>query len=192
MSLNPEIAGAIFAKIRSFYCAYAEKIFEAAKGKLDILLMGDDFGSQNGPLFSPEMWSDFLGKGFADYTGLAKSYRIRVMHHTCGSVRPLIPLMMERGLDILQSIQPEAAGMEPQMLKAEFGRRLSFHGGISIQKTMPFCTPAEVREEVKNRVEALATGGGYILCTSHNIQADTPLENVQTLLKAYQDYGHYA
>ncbi len=191
MSLNPEIAGAIFSKIRSFYRGYAERIFEAAKGKLDILLTGDDFGSQNGPLLSPKMWSGFLGKGFADYAGLAKSYRIRVMHHTCGSVRPLIPLMMESGLDILQSIQPEAAGMEPQILKAEFGKRLSFHGGISIQKTLPFRTPAEVRAEVKNRVEALATGGGYILCNSHNIQADTPLENVQALLEAYKNYGCY-
>ncbi len=192
MGLNPEMAGAIFSKIRKFYCGYAERIFEAAKGKLDILLMGDDFGSQNGPLLSPGMWSDFLGKGFADYAGLAKSYRLRVMHHTCGSVRPLIPLMMERGLDILQSIQPEAAGMKPQKLKAEFDKKLSFHGGISIQKTMPFRTPAEVRKEVKDRVEALATGGGYILCTSHNIQADTPLENVQALLEAYRDYGCYA
>ncbi len=192
MSLNPEIAAAIFSKIQSFYCAYAERIFEAAKGKLDILLMGDDFGSQNGPLLSPGMWSNFLGKGFADYTGLAKSYNLRVMHHTCGSVRPLIPLMIERGLDILQSIQPEAADMEPQILKAESGKRLSFHGGISIQKTLPFGTPAEVREEVKNKVEALAAGGGYILCTSHNIQADTPLENVQALLDAYRDYGYYA
>lgn len=191
MSLNPEIAGEIFAKIRRFYFAYAEKIFEAAKGKLDILLMGDDFGSQNGLLLSPKMWSHFLGKGFADYTGLAKSYQIRVMHHTCGSVRPLIPFMMERGLDILQSLQPEAADMEPEKLKSEFGKKLSFHGGISIQKTMPFRTPAEVREEVKKRVEALAPGGGYILCTSHNIQADTPLENVQALLKAYRDYGQY-
>jgi len=99
---------------------------------------------------------------------------------------------LESGLNILQSIQPEAAGMEPQILKAEFGKRLSFHGGTSIQKTMPFRTPAEVREEVKNRVGALATGGGYILCTSHNIQADTPLENVQALLEAYKDYGCYA
>lgn len=192
MSLNPDHANAIFSNIRNFYCSYAERIFNAAKGKLDILLMGDDFGSQSGPLLSPKMWVDFLGKGFADYIDIAKSYNLRVMHHTCGAVRPLIPFMIERGLDILQSLQPEASGMNPRELKAEFGNRLAFHGGISIQKTLPFCTPKDVRNEVRDRIEALASGGGYILCTSHNIQADTPIENVEELLRAYKDYGRYS
>ena len=192
MSLNPELVGAILSHIRKFYCAYAERIFEAAVGKLDILLTGDDFGSQNGPLLSPKMWVDFLGKGFADYVGIARSYDLRVMHHTCGSVRPLIPLLMDRGLDILQSLQPEAADMDPRALKAEFGDRLAFHGSISIQRTLPFCTPEEVRNEVRDRTEALGPGGGYILCTSHNIQADTPVRNVETLLEAYGEYGRYS
>ena len=192
MSLNPDLAKAIFSRIRRFYYSYAERIFDAAKGKLDILLMGDDFGSQNGPLLSPSMWVEFLGRGFADYIDIAKSYGIRVMHHTCGAVRPLIPFMLERGLDVLQSLQPEAWGMDPRELKAEFGGRLSFHGGISIQRTLPFGTPKDVRNEVRDRVEALASGGGYILCTAHNIQADTPIGNVQELLSAYKDYGRYS
>lgn len=113
------------------------------------------------------------------------------MHHTCGAVRSLIPFMIERGLDILQSLQPEASDMDPWKLKAEFGSRLAFHGGISIQKTLPFGTPEDVKSEVRTKVEALAPGGGYILCTSHNIQADTPIENVKELLTAYKDYGCY-
>jgi uroporphyrinogen decarboxylase len=189
LALNPDVAKAIFAQIRGFYLAYAERIFEAAQGALDILLMGDDFGSQNGPLLSPAMWAEFLGDGFAEYAGLARSYGLRVMHHTCGSVRPLIPLMMDRGLDILQSLQPEASDMDPRRLKAEFGDRLAFHGGISIQRTLPFGTPESVRQEVKDRIEAFAPGGGYILCTSHNVQADTPVENVLALMQAYGDYG---
>lgn len=189
MGSNPALAEAVFSNIRDFYCAYAERICDAVRGKLDILLMGDDFGSQNGPLLSGEMWVDFLGKGFADYIEIARAYGVRVMHHTCGGVRPLIGLMMERGLDILQSLQPEAADMAPRELKAEFGDRLAFHGGISIQKTLPFGTLEDVRSEVRDRVEALAPGGGYILCTSHNIQVDTPVENVEELLRAYKDYG---
>ena len=192
LSLNPELAQAIISNIRRFYEAYAERIFDAAKGKFDILLMGDDFGSQNAPLLSPRMWVDFLGKGFADYIDMAKSYNLRVMHHTCGAVRPLIPLMIERGLDILQSLQPEAAEMDSWGLKAEFGDRLGFHGGLSIQRTLPFGTPDEIRNEVRARVDALASGGGYILCTAHNIQADTPIENVKALLRAYKDYGSYS
>lgn len=192
MSLNPDIAKAIFSNIRNFYYSYAERIFNAAKGKLDILLMGDDFGSQNGPLLSPEMWVEFLGKGFADYIDIARSYDIRVMHHTCGAVQPLIPLMIERGLAILQSLQPEAQSMNPQELKDKFGDRLAFHGGISVQRTLPFGTPDDIRKEVRDRVEALASGGGYILCTSHNIQADTPIENVKELFRAYKEYGCYS
>ncbi len=191
MSAYPEIAEAIFARICKFYCEYAERIFEAARGKIDILLMGDDFGSQTGPLMSPEMWVRFLGKGFSDYISLAKTYGLRVIHHTCGSVRQLIPLMIERGLDVLQSLQPEARDMDPRGLKAEFGPKLAFHGGVSIQRTLPFGTPEDVRNEVKDRIEALAPGGGYILCTAHNIQADTPVENVFALLCAYKEYGRY-
>jgi hypothetical protein len=188
MSLDPDVAEAIFTKIREFYCAYAERIFDAANGKIDIVLTGDDFGSQNGPLISNNMWVNFLGKGFADYVSLAKNNNALVMHHTCGSVKSLIPCMMERGLDVLQSLQPEAEDMNPRVLKAEFGSRLGFQGGISIQDTMPFGTPQDVRDEIKDRVEALAPGGGYILCTAHNIQADVPVENAMELFRAYKDY----
>lgn len=191
MVVDPEIAETIFARIRGFYCSYAERIFEAARGKIDILLMGDDFGSQNGPLISPDMWMRYIGQGFADYVALAKSHGIRVMHHTCGSVRPIIPLMIERGLDVLQSIQPEAHDMDAAVLKSEFGSQIAFHGGISIQRTLPFGSREDIRNEVKARVEALAGGGGYILCTAHNIQADTPVENAITLLEAYREFGQY-
>ena len=191
LQLNPALAQAILGRIRRFYCEYAERIFEAAEGKLDIVLTGDDFGTQNGPLLSPGMWVEFLGEGFARYAGLARAYGLRLMHHTCGSVRPLIPLMQERGLEVLQSLQPEAADMDPRCLKAEFGTRLAFHGGISIQRTLPFGSPADVRAEVRDRVEALAGGGGYILCTTHNVQADISVENVQALLAAYAEFGRY-
>lgn len=192
MALRPELAQAILGRIRAFYCAYLQRILEAAQGTLDLLLTGDDFGAQNGPLVSPGMWVAFLGEGFRQYVALAKAAGVRVMHHTCGGVRPLVPLFIERGLDVLQSLQPEAAGMEPASLKKEFGQRLAFHGGISVQRTLPWGTPEEVKREVRQRVAALAGGGGYILCTSHNIQADAPLANVQALLEAYRTYAPYS
>jgi len=191
LAVNPDLARAVFHRIAAFYREYERRLLEAAPGKLDLLLTGDDFGSQNGPLVSPRMWEEFLGDGFAEYVRLAHEAGVRVMHHTCGAVRPIVPLMLERGLDVLQSLQPEAAGMDPRALKAEFGDRLAFHGGISIQRTLPFGTPDEVRAEVRRVVEALAPGGAYILCTAHNIQADVPLENVAALLDAYRDFGQY-
>ena len=187
----PEVADAVFGKIRSFYLEYERRILESARGKVDILCTGDDFGAQNGLLISPESWRRFLGPGFASYVRLAKEAGVRVMHHTCGAVRALVPDLAARGLDILQSLQPEAAGMDPAELKADFGGDLSFQGGISIQHYLPRGTPADVREHVHRVFSALAPGGGYIAGTSHNIQADTPLANVEALFAAYRDFGRY-
>ncbi|MFH1085697.1 MAG: uroporphyrinogen decarboxylase family protein [Chloroflexota bacterium] len=189
LRLQPELCATILERIQAFYCAYAERILEAAEGQLDLVLTGDDFGSQRGPLISPALWVQFLGEGFRRYVALAHAYGLRVMHHTCGAVWPIIPLMIERGLDVLQSLQPEAEGMDAWALKATYGARLAFHGGISIQRTLPCGTPDEIRREVRDRIAALAPGGGYILGTAHNIQADAPVENVLALLAAYRQEG---
>lgn len=191
MLINPEIAEEIFRRITSFYLEYGRRILEAAKGKIDIFCTGDDFGSQNGGLISLPLWKKFLKNGFKEFNELGQSYGAKVMHHTCGSVYTLIPELIECKLDILQSIQPEAAAMDPKLLKKEFGKKLSFQGGVSIQKVLPHGSAADVAEHVKSLFEAMAPGGGFIACTSHNIQADTPAENVEALFKAYHDYGKY-
>ena len=185
MCINPEIARVIFGKIRDFYNDYAERIYKSANGKLDIVLTGDDFGAQNAPLLSPDMWKDFLGNGFAEYVAMAKKYGLIVMHHSCGSIKPIIPLLIERGLDILQSVQPEANNMDAEILQKEFGDELSFQGGISIQKTLPFGTSEEIEAEVKSRKETFGKNNKYILCTSHNVQADVSIESAEILLKEY-------
>jgi len=189
LRLHESLAQAIFSRIRSFYKTYLERILQASRGKIDIVLMGDDFGTQNGLLLSPAMWCRYLKQGFREYIEIAKSHGARVMHHTCGAVRELIPQMMECGLDILQSLQPEAAGMNLRDLLRDFGGRLCFHGGISIQQTMPFATPAEIQHEVEQIAEAAKHYGGYIFCTAHNIQADTPVDNVTALMEAYHEFG---
>jgi uroporphyrinogen decarboxylase len=120
---------------------------------------------------------------------LIRSHGARVMHHTCGSVAEIIPDMIECGLDVLQSVQPEAANMSLTGLKERFGEALCFHGGISIQRTMPFGSPEDIRREVRNIADVFRSDGGYIFCTAHNIQADTPVENVVTLMEAYLEYG---
>ena len=111
------------------------------------------------------------------------------MHHTCGSVADIVPELIECGLDVLQSIQPEAADMALAGLKARFGRELCFHGGISIQRTMPFGSPDDVRQVVQHIASTVKPDGGYIFGTAHNIQADTRVENVQALMAAYHKYG---
>ena len=186
-----DVAEAIFARIREFYLVYLDRILTAAKGKIDIVLTGDDFGAQNGLLVSADMWRDFVGPGFADYIGLIRQHGAVAMHHTCGSVVDLIPDMIDCGLDVLQSIQPEARGMDLALLKDEFGGSLCFQGGVSIQKTMPYGSPADVRSEVARIADIVKPDGGYIFCTSHNIQGDTPVGNIVALMEAYLEYGRY-
>ena len=189
---NEEIARAIFARITAFYEEYAERILDSARGGIDILFSGDDFGAQNAPLLSPAMWREFLQAGFAGYARLGSAHGARVMHHTCGSVFELIPDMIESGLQVLQALQPEAARMDPRGLKSAFGDRLSFQGGVSIQSVLPRGTAAQVREHARALIEAMAPGGGFIACSSHNIQADTSLENIAALMAAYREFGSYA
>ena len=114
------------------------------------------------------------------------------MHHTCGSVVEIIPDMIDCGLEVLQSVQPEAHDMSRERLKERFGENLAFHGGVSIQQTMPFKGPADIDAEVARLADTLGRGGGYIFGTAHNVQADVPVENVQALMRAYHRHGSYA
>ncbi len=189
LAANPEIASTILRRIKEFYLTYLDRILNAAKGKIDIVLTGDDFGAQNGPLIGIDMWRQFIKPGFAEYMNLIKSHDTITMHHTCGSVVDLVPDMIECGLDILQSIQPEANGMALTNLRQLFGKNICLHGGVSIQKTMPFGTQDDILREIKSIAETVKSDGGYIFCTSHNIQSDTPVKNIITLMEAYLKFG---
>jgi len=191
MLAEPELFEALTARLRSFYNEYLTRILESARGTIDILVTGDDFGQQQGLLCSVELWEQRLRAGFEGYIRIAHAAGVPVMHHTCGAIYRLLPKFVECGLDILQALQPGVAEMDFARIKAEFGDRLSFQGGIGIQQALPFGSPAEVRAEVRDRIAALAPGGGYIVSTSHNIQGDTPVENVLALIKAYDEFGRY-
>lgn len=187
--LNPEIAGAIFRHIADFYCGYLFRTLEAAEGNIDIVFTGDDFGTQQNTFMPDDVWREMLKEGFKRFIDIGHEFGCKVAHHTCGSIVSLIPDFIDCGLDILNPLQPEARDMDFDRLKSEFGRDIVFHGGISIQKTLPHGSVQDIRREVKDRVDRLAGMGGYILCTAHNIQADTPLENVDALFQAYADFG---
>ena len=191
LAANKEIAETIFRKIKEFYLIYLERILDAAKGKIDIILTGDDFGAQNGLLVGADMWREFIKPGFKEYLDLIRSHGKISMHHSCGAVTDIIPDFIDCKLDVLQSIQPETAGMNLANLKKRFGKEISFQGGISIQETMPYGSEEDVRNAVKSIAEIIKPDGGYIFCTSHNIQADTSTENVIALLEAYLKYGKY-
>jgi len=191
LAMDPEIVECIVAHIVEYYLEYNRRVFEAAGGGIDIFMMGDDFGMQTAPLLSVGMWERFFAGGFRRFIELAHRYGIEVMHHTCGAVRPLIPRFIDAGLDILQSLQPRAAGMELAGLKRDFGADLCFQGSMDIQHTLPHGAPADIDAEVRDRMAAGKPGGGFIICTAHNIQPDTPIDNVLALFEAYHRYAAY-
>lgn len=189
LALNPDLADAIIAHIVHYFLDYNRRVFEAAADAIDIFMMGDDFGTQQGPMMSLVTWRRSFRPGLAAFIELAHHHGLQVMHHTCGSVVELIPDFIACGLDILQSLQPQAAGMDLARLRREFGRDLCFQGGIDIQGVLPHGTPRQVREHVRQQIDAAGDQGGYIICTAHNLQPDTPLANVLALFEAYEEFG---
>ena len=113
------------------------------------------------------------------------------MFHSCGGIRPFIPDLIEIGLQVLDPVQPLAAGMDSAELKRDFGDRLTFHGGVDEQHVLPFGTEDDVVAEVQLRLRAFAPGGGYILAPSHYVQADTPPANIVAMCRAAQQFGRY-
>jgi uroporphyrinogen decarboxylase len=184
--LQPAMAECILEHIGSYYLAYNERVFQAAEGTIDIFFMGDDMGTQTGLWVSPKMYRRFFKERFRKYNDLAHRFGMKTMYHTCGNVTKLVPDFIDCGLDILQSLQP--AAMDLASLKREYGKHLTFQGGVDIQDVMPKGTPDEVDAHVKHRVELLGPGG-YIFGTAHNLLPDVPTENALALFAAYQRYG---
>ena len=154
-------------------------------------MMGDDFGTQNALMMNRETWRKLFRRGFRQFIDLAHSYDIKVMHHTCGAVSELMPEFIDAGLDILQSLQPRAAGMELSALKKKYGKNIAFHGGIDIQESVPRGTPEQIRAHVRQQLASGMAGGGYIVSSAHNIPAETPTENIVALYDAYDRFGKY-
>jgi uroporphyrinogen decarboxylase len=153
---------------------------------VDILWCGDDFGGQSGMLIDPLTWRSQVKPRirymFEEFRKVQPD--IKIAWHSCGSILPIIPDFIELGLDILNPIQPLAKGMEPEFLKREYGQDLSFFGGIDVQELLPMGNPQIIKDEVRRRIEILGKNGGYIIAPAHNIQADTPLENILAFFEA--------
>ena len=181
----------IVERRHQFYLAYIERILEAAAGRIDLVFCGDDLGSQRGLLISPTSFNKLFAAKKKTLFDLVHSYGAKVTHHCCGSSRALIPHFIQCGMDSLQTIQPQAVGMNPYALKAEFAGKIVLHGAVDVQGWLQRATPKEIEMEVDCLMDEVGAGGGYILAPSHHIQPDTPLENVlavyQTVAKRRQN-----
>lgn len=195
---NPGFVHTLFEKIYQVQRGLYEVGIEAAGEYVDILRMsGEDMGSQQGPLISLSMFRSivrpYLEKlwGFAKQKLLEKNRRGKIMLHSCGAVRSFISDWLDMQLDVLDPIQSNAAGMDPFQLKANFGDRLSFHGGIDTQNVLSFGTAEEIRAHTRKYIKALAPGGGYIVAPVHNVQGDVSPENLVAMRDAVEEFGYY-
>jgi uroporphyrinogen-III decarboxylase len=145
---------------------------------------------QTGPLISPKAYRSLYKpyqKILNDWVHQNTNWKTFI--HCCGGILPLIPDMIEAGFDIFNPVQTSAAGMDPQALKDRFGQEITFWGGgIDTQTTLPFGTPEQVRNQVRERMEIFGKGGGFVFNTIHNVQAGVPVENLLALYEAIQEY----
>lgn len=181
--LDNEIGIYVIDKFTDFYVSYFDKMIAAAKGRIDILRIADDLGMQDRLLISPDIFERIFAPRIKKIVDMAHSRGVKVMFHSCGAIYPLINSIIATGVDILDPIQVTAEGMKPERLKADFGERICFHGAIDTQFLLPQGTPQEVAANVESMFNVLGSGGGYILCPSHILQTDVPLDNVEALYR---------
>jgi uroporphyrinogen decarboxylase len=174
----------IIERRHRFYLEYIERILRAAAGRIDLVLCGDDFGSQRGLLISPASFDKLFAAKKRELFDLVHAHGAKVTHHCCGSSRDLIPRFIRCGMDCLQTIQPQAVGMNPYHLKREFAGQITLHGAVDVQGWLQRATPTEIECEVNRLMDEVGRGGGFILAPSHHIQPDTPLENVLAVYQA--------
>lgn len=176
--LNPELVHYIMSRVTDFYVAHFKNILFNAKGGVDLAFTADDIGDQRGLLISFEMWEEFIKPHHARLNKVIHESGVKVIYHSDGSVMDAVPGLIDMGIDVLQALQFSADGMDPVKLKNNYGDRLCFEGGVSVQTTLPFGTPEDVKNEVEELITVLGKAGGYILGPSHAIQAGTPPENI--------------
>jgi uroporphyrinogen decarboxylase len=155
---------------------------EALKHDIDCVRFGDDWGQQRGLIFGRRLWQRFIKPRITRMYGMVKKAGKAVMIHSCGKVQELFPELIEAGLDIFNPFQPEV--MDPFEIKNQFGNDLTFYGGVSIQKLLPFGTPAQIRGEVRRLIDQVGKDGGFIIAPSHEMPGDIPLENLLAFIEA--------
>jgi uroporphyrinogen decarboxylase len=190
MALDKDYVGALLDEIANYSVAVGRELIELGA---DIMLTGDDLGMDIGPMLSPKMWRKHIKPRIKRVLDAYKAANPEVIlaYHTCGSVLPFVDELIEIGVDVLNPIQITAKGMDPAFLKSKYGDQLAFLGAIDQRHVLPQGTAADVEVEVRRRIWELGQSGGYAAAPTHDIQADTPIENVLALFRAVKKWGVY-
>lgn len=173
-AINPELAERILEIPYRYHLSAAKRLVQMG---VDMIWTGDDVGGQKAMIISPACWRRFLKPRMANFIAELKAInpQVKMAYHSDGMITPIIPELIEIGVDVLNPIQP--ACMDPAQIKREFGDKLCFWGSIDEQHTLPFGTPGEVRQEIRERLKTIGKNGGLILAPTHHVQLDTPMEN---------------
>lgn len=194
VALGSSKAEMIMERVLEIKIAYWEVVLERWGSKIDIVFELDDLGTQSSLIISPETYKKMVKprqKLLFEFIK-KKSPHVKIMFHSDGSIKQLIPDLIEVGIDILNPVQISASGMNPTDLKKEFGNDITFWGGgVDTQYTLPKGTPGEVEYEVRKNLEILAPGGGFIFAPVHNIQEEVPPENIIKMFETVLKYGKY-
>jgi uroporphyrinogen decarboxylase len=187
LALNPAVAEAALERIYYIHESVIRRTLEAARGLIDFIYVAEDLGTQNSLLMSPASFRRFLKPWMRRMIDCAHSFGVKVMHHDDGAIRPLLPDLIETGIDVLNPIQWRCAGMEREGLARDFGHSVIFHGGVDNQRTLPFGTPNDVKREVADNIRIFRDGKGYVVAPCHNLQPNTPTANILALYEAVQE-----
>lgn len=178
MIKNPDFVHELFDRITEYNL---EQVALAVEHDIDCIRFGDDWGSQSGLLMGPSLWREFIKPRIAKMYEAAHRADKRVMIHCCGDVKAVLPDLAEVGVDIFNPFQPEV--MECMATKRAYQGRMSFYGGISVQRLLPLGTPEEVRAETQRLLRELGAGGGYIAAPSHDVPSDVPAKNMAAMIE---------
>lgn len=188
----PHLVDAVLKHLVDYYAEVSQRIFDAASDVIDIFFIGNDFGSQTGPLLSENLFGRFISPHLRRLTDLGHNYGLKVMLHCCGGITPLIPSMIDAGIDGLHAIQPDCRGMNLRTLKGEFGKRILFNGAIDSHHVLIDGKPDSVRTQTREVLAIMMPGGGYVAGASHDtVLEETPVENILALFDAIKEFGRY-
>jgi uroporphyrinogen decarboxylase len=188
---EPEMIEYLLDKIVNICLNINRRIFDRVGDKMQIFYMGDDYGTQLDLMMAPEMWEKFIKPRVKSLYDLAKSYGYVVQQHSCGSIKKVIPQLIEIGMQGLNPIQVAAKDMKIDDLKKSFGKDIVFVGSIDTQTTLPFGSKEDVKAEVLHRIKNIAYDGGFVLAPSQAFMTDVPLENILTMYDTGYKYGFY-
>jgi uroporphyrinogen decarboxylase len=195
MASDAMLAETLFNKLLELKLAFWEMALPELADAVNVVAEFDDYGTQTSQLISPHMFRQQLRPRLQTLFGRIRQLApgVKLFFHSCGNVRPIIPDLIEIGVDILNPVHVRAAGMEPAALKHDFGDALVFWGGgVDTQEVLPLASPQQVKDDVRRNIEALAPGGGYVFSPVHNIQPDVPPSNIVAMLEALHEYGVYS